>query len=323
MNTKRLVIFVLSTIILGTVALIWFKTSNTNQDAVSVRIAYPPIVASLPLIIAQEEKLFRTNEISITSTLFANSNDMLNSLVSGQTDLLPAVSLIPIIQLEIQYPGTVRLFSHSRMRPERAFDSIIVKDSSSIHSLAELSGKKVGVFPGTSASNMLKAFLKKRGIASETISLIQLAPPAQLASLQSGAVDALFSYEPVTTIGLQKGGYRALFGSVYADLINPCPIGAAVISRKFERTFPAAAKETVTALDQAVLIERNQPEKSIPLIERITKIPPEIAASVNVVDVTLSTEIDIPNLQQFIDLLYEIGEIPEKIKADRLVAPTQ
>ena len=306
-------------------------TSCTKQESTNsapskpqvVRVAYPPIVASLPLVIAQEEKLFATNEIHVESTLFVNSNDMLNSLIAGRTDFLPAVSLIPIIQLEIQYPGKVRVFSHSRMRPEKAFDGIIVKEDSLIRALSDLAGKKIGVFPGTSASNMLKAFLKKHGIINETVSLIQLAPPAQLASLQSGAVDALFTYEPVTTTALKNGGYRSLFGSVYGDLLNPCPIGSAVIARSFERSHPEAAKSAIRAYDQAIGIERSQPEKSKALIQSIIKTPPEITAAVNVVDVTLSTEIDIPNLQKLIDLLYEIGEIPEKINAERLVAPTQ
>ena len=41
----------------------------------------------------------------------------------------------------------------------------------------------------------------------------------------------------------------------------------------------------------------------------------------NVADVTLSNQVDIANLQQFIDLLYQIGEIPEQIDAHRLVDP--
>lgn len=288
----------------------------------SIRIGYPPVVASLPLLIAQENHLF-PNGLTANATLFANSNDMLNALVANQLDILPAVSLIPILHLEIQHPGTVRLFSHSRMRPEKAFDSIIVKDSSPIRALADLAGKKIGVFPGTSASNLLKAFLKKHGVPTAEITVIQLAPPSQMASLQSGAVDALFTYEPITTTAAKLGGYRSIFGSVYADLLNPCPVGVSVISRRFEKEHPAAAKEAIESLDRAVVIQRSKLGSVRPLIEKLTKIPPDIAAAVNVVDVTLSTENDTANLQAFIDLLYEVGEIPEQIKAERLLAPSR
>ena len=43
----------------------------------------------------------------------------------------------------------------------------------------------------------------------------------------------------------------------------------------------------------------------------------------NVADVTLSNQVDVANLQQFIDLLYQSGEIPERIDAHRLADPTQ
>ena len=281
------------------------------------------MVAALPFIIAQENQLFPTNDVKIEATLFTSSNDMLNSLVAGQSDLIPAVSLIPIIQLEIQYPGKVRLYSHSRMSREKAIDAIIVKDDSNIRALNDLAGKKVGLFPGTAPSNLLKAFLKKKGIATDSMTLVQLAPPAQLTSLKAGAVDALFTYEPVTTTALKQGGFRQVFGSVYADLLDPCPIGASVISRDFERKYPNAAQKVVSALDKATALQRTEPEKFRPLIEKIVKIPPEIAASVNIVDATLSTEDDTANLQRFIDLLHEIGEIQQTIPADRLVAPTK
>lgn len=298
-------------------------TLPTPHTPTTVKVAYPPMVAALPYIIAEEDRLFPTNAVKVEATLFTSSNDMLNSLVAGQSDLIPAISLIPIIQLEIQYPGKVRLYSHSRMSREKAIDAIIVKDESSIRTLNDLAGKKVGLFPGTSPSNLLKAFLKKKGIAADSMTLVQLAPPAQLSSLKAGAVDALFTYEPVTTTALKQGGYRQVFGSVYADLLDPCPIGASVISRDFERKHPDAAQKLVSALDQATVLQRTQPDKFRPLIEKIVKIPPEIAASVNIVDATLSTEDDTANLQRFINLLHEIGEIPEAIQAERLVAPTK
>ncbi len=288
----------------------------------TVRMAYPPIVASLPMFIAEDQHLFHKHGVQLAKTVFESSNDMINSLVADQTDVLPAVSLIPIINLEIQYPGRVRLFSHSRMRPENAFDSIIVRSESPVASLDDLRGKKIGVFPGTSAANMLKAFLRKKGIDPNTITTIPLAPGVQLASLSSGAIDALFSYEPITTAAFKQPGYRRIFSSVYADLLNPCPIGASVISRRFEKRHAALARETIGLIDEAVGYMRAYPQESKRLLAQFTKISPDIVPSVNYVDVTLSTEVDVQNLQAFINFLHDIGEIPEAIDAKRLVAPS-
>lgn len=288
-----------------------------------VRMAYPPIIPSLPVFVAQQQHLFEKQNIRLGTVPLNSSNDLVNALVAGQADVLPAVSLVPIVHLEIQHPGRVRIVSHSRMNANNALDKIIVKDGTGLHTLEDLRGRRIGVFPGTAPQKMLATFLKKHGIDPATITFVQLAPQAQLSSLDSGAVDALFSYEPVTTTALVRGGYRALFGSVYADLLNPCPIGVSVISRAFEHSQPQLAHRSVEVLQEGIRFMAAHPDQARALLPKFTKLPPEIAARVNISDVTLQNQVDVSNIQAFIDLLYAAGEIPEKIDAHRLVDATR
>lgn len=289
----------------------------------TVRMAYPPIIPSLPVFVAQQQHFFERQNVKLETLSLNSSNDLVNALVAGQAEVLPAVSLVPIVHLEIQHPGRVRVVSHSRMNASNALDKIIVRDSGGLHTIEDLRGKRIGLFPGTAPQKMLSAFLKKHGVDPGAISFVQLAPQAQLSSLDSGAIDALFSYEPVTTTALVHGGYRALFGSVYADLLNPCPIGVSVISRGFERSQPQVAHRSVEALQDGIRYMAAHPDEARSLLPKFTKLPPEIAARVNISDVTLQNQVEVANLQAFIDLLYTAGEIPEKIDAHRLVDPTR
>jgi ABC-type nitrate/sulfonate/bicarbonate transport system substrate-binding protein len=286
-------------------------------------MAYPPIIASLPVFIAEEQHLFDKENLKLETLSLSSSNDLVTALVARQADLLPAVSIVPIIHLEIQHPGKVRVVSHSRMNQNNALDKILVRESSSLHALADLRGRKIGVFPGTAPQKMLATFLKKHGIDANSVSYVQLAPQAQLPSLESDAVDALFAYEPVTTTALRHGGYRVLFGSVYADLLNPCPIGVSVISRDFERSNPELAQRLVKVLQEGIAYMAAHPADARALLPKYTRLPADIAAHVNVANVTLQNELDLQNLQAFIDLLYASGEIPEVIDAHRLVDPTK
>lgn len=285
-----------------------------------VSVAYPPIVASLPMFVAENERLFEKADLVVNKTVFENSNDMVNSLLAGQTDILPAVSLIPILHLELQYPGRVRLFSHSRMRPEKAFDSIIISRESPIHTLGDLAGKKIGAFPGSSSANLFRAFMKKHGVNPDTLTIIPLGPTAQLSALESGAIDALFSYEPITTMALKKTACKRLYGSVYGDLLNPCPVGCSVVSREFESRHSGAASRAISVIDDSVRAIRSSPAKMKQLLTTFTKIDPAVTSDVNVVDVSTSDEVDVKNLQAFIDLLCEIGELPNSLDAKRLVS---
>ncbi len=287
-----------------------------------VRLAYPPIMASLPVFVAEDRQLFAHEGVSTRTVSFSSSNDMVNALVAGQVDMLPAVSLIPLIHLEIQSPGKVRVFSHSRMRPENSTYRIVVKSESKLKAVADLEGKRIGVFPGTSATRLLSTFLARKGVNAGSITFVQLPSSAQVSSLESGAIDALFAYDPLTVISA-PGRYRALSNSVYAELIEPCPLGVSVISRDFERAHPQSATRAVHALQQGIDYMASNPEQARALLPRFTRMTPETAARVNVADITLSNQVDSVVLQRFIDLLFETGEIPERIDAHRLLDPTR
>ena len=317
---SRLLPFGIAVLVAAAAVGIWKSSRRAPGE---VRIAYPPIIPSLPLFVAEDQHLFEKQNLKVEMLSLSSSNDLVNALVAGQADMLPAVSLIPIVHLEIQHPGKVRVFSHSRMNENNALDKIVVKENSGLRSLQDLQGRKIGVFPGTAPQKMLITFLKKHGVNTDTISFVQLAPQAQISSLESGAVDVLYSYEPVTTTALVHGGYRVLFGSVYADLLNPCPIGVSVIARDFERSKPEVARRAVEALQAGINYMQANPKSARSLLPEFTKLPPEIAERVNISEVTLQNQVDVANLQAFIDLLYASGEIPQKIDAHRLVDPSR
>ncbi|MBZ5628452.1 MAG: ABC transporter substrate-binding protein [Acidobacteriia bacterium] len=294
----------------------------TSRRNGRVRIAYPPMLASLPVVAAQDQQMFQRHHLQAEVVSFGSSNDMVSALVAGQVDVLPAVSLVPLLHLEIQHPGRFRVFSHSRMRRENSTYRIVVKSGSPLQKLQDLQGKRIGVFPGMSATRLIGAFLQRNGVDPKTVAFIQLPPSAQVSSLESGAVDALFSYDPLTLIA-EPGKYRPLSDSVYAELMEPCPVGVSVISRDFERRQPDVGARAVGVMQEAIAYVGSHPRQATALLPRFTRMTPEMASRVNVADITLSNQVDAAVLQRFIDMLYEIGEIPEKIDAHRLIDPTR
>lgn len=310
----------LAAVVAVLVALLALRLSSRRDDR--VRVAYLPVMASLPVFIAEDQHLFAHQGLRSQDISFSSSNDMVNALVSGQIDVLPAVALVPLIHLEIQHPGKIRVFSHSRMRRENSTYRIVVKSDSPLTGLRDLHGKKLGVFPGTSATRLVSAFLQRQSVDTTKITFVQLPPSAQVSSLATGAVDALFAYEPVATIS-EPGRYRTLSNSVYAELVEPCPLGVSVISRDFERAHRSAGARSAAAIQEAIAYMGAHPQEAKSLLPRFTRMTPEMASRVNVADMTLSNTVDAEVLQRFIDLLYEIGEIPEKIDAHRLIEPTR
>src|SRR5208282_4510897 len=111
------------------------KRAHFGEERAEVRVAYFQIIPSLPVFVAQELGLFDKENLRLKAIALGSSNDLVNAMVAGQADILPATSLVPIIHLEIQSPGRVRIFSHSRMNEANALDKIIVRDSSPLHTV--------------------------------------------------------------------------------------------------------------------------------------------------------------------------------------------
>jgi ABC-type nitrate/sulfonate/bicarbonate transport system substrate-binding protein len=171
--------------------------------------------------------------------------------------------------------------------------------------------------------NAMKAYLKNNGIDPASITYVQLAPTAQLAALQSDAVDALYAYEPVLTIALEQGNLRAISPSVYCSLLNPCPLVVSIVDRKFEKENPEVTQNAIKALDEAVQLMRDDPVKASASLANYTKVQLAITPKVSLQNMTIGGNMDLTNMQQFIDILLGIGEIKSKVSAENLVAPTR
>jgi ABC-type nitrate/sulfonate/bicarbonate transport system substrate-binding protein len=289
----------------------------------TIRLAYAPVVLNIPVFLGQSSGVFKTNNITIDAKLFTSANEMINAIVADQVDAVTGVSLVPILNLEAQDSGRVRVILHSRMTDEQPYDGLVVKTTSTIRTLSDLKGHKIGLYPGTTAINLLKAFLKKKGVAPDDVEFVPLPPASHVSAIQSGAVDVLFAYDPTLTTLLQLPGFRRLHGSVFVAMLSPSPISSSIISRKFEREHPEAARRFIQALDQSVTLARQHPVEARLSLTNYTKLPIEVIPHVSLVADTLSTETSESSLQQFIDLMVEIGELPKKIAAKDLLSQTK
>jgi NitT/TauT family transport system substrate-binding protein len=319
----RTLVGALIVILIGSSA--WWYLSKRPQPGSTpgpqvIRVAYAPVVLNLPSYVAEDKGLFESRGLKPEYVSFSSANDMINALVAGQVDVVTGVSLVPILNLEAQFPGKARVFLHSMMTAATPYDGLVVKADSPIQGLSDLSGKKVGVFPGTTSQNLLKATLVKHGVDVTSVQFVPLPPPSHLSALESGSVDALLAYEPTLSTALHEGA-RQVFGSIFAELLSPSPISSSVASRKFVADQPEVFAKFVAALDEAILLIQAKPEECRQSLLSHTKITPEVVAKVNLVPDVISTELKPEVVQAFADLLQSIGELPKRVDAKALMAP--
>lgn len=302
-------IFILVSLVLCTI--------SCNNDSRPIRIGYLNIVASLPLFVAEENDYFEGLEVEFFQ--MASSNQLVDATLTGNLDFIVECSAAPVLAVEYSSPGRLQVFSVSEITEDKPFDAIISKIGSEINTINDLEGKTIGVFPGSTASNLLKKHLMDRGIDVSKINFLPIPPPNQLASLESGAIDALHPYEPTVTIALLKGDYQKVYGSVYAKIISPNPQGVAVVSKEFNSNNPEISLEVILAFERAFDFIENNEIEARKILEKRLKLDKETASKTSLLFMLPSSKIKEDIFQQYANTLSELGELDGMVEVNNLL----
>ncbi|MGX1804184.1 ABC transporter substrate-binding protein [Nocardia sp. NPDC055321] len=96
-------------------------------------------------------------------------------------------------------------------------DAILVGKDSPITSVADLKGKRVAVFKGSSANALLLLSLEKAGLSLQDIEPVYLAPGDGYTAFKRGDVAAWAIWDPYTAIAEQEAGAKQI---VAADTVG-------------------------------------------------------------------------------------------------------
>lgn len=315
MNRKSLFLSIIIVIFLMGMA----SNKNVTEKPVTVRIGYLNIVASLPLFVAEEQGFLKEEGIDYKISPVATSNQLVDAIVADNLDCFIESSAIPVLAVELQSPGKLKVFSVSEITSKAPFDSLLVKETSAIKTLSDLKGKKIGVFPGSTATNLLKKYLQDKGIDISGITFVPMPPQNQLAALVEGSTDVLHAYEPTTAIALSKGGFKQLYGSVYADMISPNPQGVAAVSVAFSQKYPQTTEKVIHALERAMVFMKEHDEETRQILMKRLNLPESATKRTVFLYMLPHKEINVSIFQQYADMLTDIGELSGHVNVKNLI----
>lgn len=316
---KKTKLFILILVALCIVAGAIFVFYSKPQETRTIKIGYLPIITSLPVFVSQEYNYFEDEGIKADFIQLQSSNQEIEALVRGDLDIVAISSAVPAFIAENVDPGKFLIFAVSEPPiSNQPFDSIIVKKESPLNLLKDLEGKRMGVFPGSTATNLLKKFLISKKINIEKMEFIPITPPNQILALEKGSIDAIHSYEPITTISIKTMGARRIYPSVYAEQLNNNQ-GVALISKKFINKNPKLALKSITVLNKAFDFTRQNEAEARSLLPKYMKLSNEVSNEVIFANMLSYSEIDLELMQKYIGQLYELGELDKKLNFSTLV----
>ena len=320
------VIFGIATVALG--GCVVKKNSTQSTAAVqpitqTVRTAYVPLTANLPLFVALEQGIFKQNGLNVEASEAASPNDIVAALVSDKIDFAPVLAYTIIFPSGIQYPNTFKLFSSSEETEISYTASIIAKKDSPINSYEDLRGKKIGVYGGLVQVNFLKAILTGMKIDLKEVEIIEINPKLQIQGLLAGEYDALSTTEPTSNIALLGGNAKLVSDNPRVKYImSPFPSTAAALSTKFINENKTAARAVVRSLNQAIDFINNNPTEAKKAMLKYTPIPAESAdkvlADLKLFHYAKLGEENRAQVQKFADYLYENKLLKTKLEVNSL-----
>ncbi|MFD0229273.1 ABC transporter substrate-binding protein [Streptomyces hirsutus] len=221
--------------------------SDASADG-PLKLAVFASLNGVPAFAADEEGVFEKHDLDVTISTAKTSTEMVPQLLGGKVDLAlldTATSLVAAGQgVDLVYVAGATDGGIPKGQEEFSFANVWVQKDSPIKSLADLTGKTVGVPQIKSAPWVdLRGSVDEAGGDSSSIKFIE--SPDPLAALKSGQVDATTTPEPVGTVERAKGDLRPL---------GPVNSGGGGIAYVWvtTRDFAEANKETVKAFGEAV-----------------------------------------------------------------------
>lgn len=171
--------------------LVWLCTLVTAARA-EVVLAMSPNMGSLPIYVAQEQGMFTSAGVTVRVLDCALGRICLEQMLQGAAQLATAADLPLAIAIASGRPFSVLATINSNRHDTK----IVTRRGSGIVTTADLTGRTVGTFIGTTAQYALESQLLVEGIDIASVRLLQLEPEEGRRRMLGRTLDAVALFEP-------------------------------------------------------------------------------------------------------------------------------
>ena len=190
---------------------VYIKTTNetdtTTSTSTGLRLGFSAWPGWFPWQVAQEQGIFKQNNVEVNLKWFDGYLESISTLVSGQIDANSQTLGDTVSSVAGGADQVIVLVNDN----STGNDKIIVREG--INSVADLKGKKVAAEEGTVDHFLLLLGMRKAGLSPKDIQFVPLETGKAAAAFVGGQVDAVAVFAPFTTQALKRSGSKELFSS--------------------------------------------------------------------------------------------------------------
>ncbi|MBF0272464.1 MAG: NrtA/SsuA/CpmA family ABC transporter substrate-binding protein [Magnetococcales bacterium] len=177
-----------------------FAFSRDKLEKLTIASVELPTVGLL--FLAEAEGFFAKEGLEVTFKDFSVGRDALTATLKGEADIATVYETVAVLNILKGEPIAMVSTLHQSSRNT----ALVARKDRKIDALVDLIGKRIGVTFNTSGIFFLRSSLNSQGIATSQVTLVDTPPDRMVASLQSGAVDAVATWAPFTHRAVQAIG---------------------------------------------------------------------------------------------------------------------
>jgi sulfonate transport system substrate-binding protein len=300
---------------------LWARQSEAEQDPglKEVRIGYQK---NGVLVIARQqasfEKHFADQKITVKWVEFSSGPPMLEAMNAGSIDFGAVGDSPPIFA---QAAGAAIVYAAGQSSTNG--QGILVPSNSTIRSIADLKGRRIGFTKGSSAHNIVVQTLEKAGLGYEDITPVYLTPPDAGPAFANGSIDAWAIWDPYFAIAEKRQNARILINAGDVTKANSFYIA----NRGFATGHSAVLGDVIKVLAETARWAEAHRDQVAQALADVTGIPLDIqtmAAERSAFAIEPVSEDVIATQQGVADRFYKLGLIPKAIVIrDAIWKPSQ
>jgi sulfonate transport system substrate-binding protein len=284
------------------------REASAQADTRDIRIGYQK---NGVLVIARQqatlEKHFAPQGIEVKWVEFSSGPPMLEAMNVGSVDYGAVGDSPPVFA---QAAGAAIVYAAGQ--PITNGQGILVPPNSTIRSIADLKGKRVGFTKGSSAHNVIVQTLEKAGLTYADITPVYLTPPDAGPAFANGSIDAWSIWDPYFAIGETKQNGRILVNASEITKTNSFYIA----NRDFAKTRGAVLQQIIDVTSSTAKWAETHRDEVARALSAVTNIPLDIqtvAADRSSFAVGPVTDDIILTQQGVADRFFKLGLIPKPV----------
>lgn len=287
------------------------------QDLTEIKVINAP-TAFEPLWLAQEEGIFEKHGLKAEIIPGGPPDAMMPQLITGQAQFALTSGLAVMNASAKGLPVQLVVGNMMSRTGTVATAALIAPGDSEIQGVEDLAGKKIGI---TSLNNQphlaLLMSATDKGIDIDSLTFVELPPPAMVTANDKGTVDAIYALDPYMSAAVQSG-YRKIEETVslYMDGLPSVSFAA---GSEYVAENPEIVEAFIAAMSEAEAFANDNPDRVRDIDRKYTKLDEEFIANRPLS--TFVPEINASALQKVGDAMVEYGWLETPPDMEKLIAP--